>query len=308
VYGQSVTFTAAVTVSSPGAGTPTGTVTFKDGTTTLGTGTLNGSGIATFSTSTLSVASHSITAVYGGDTDDLGSTSSALSQVVNKDSTSTGLTSSVNPSTFGQSVTFTATVTASAPGSGTPTGTVTFKDGTSTLGTGTLSGGVATYTTSKLSVGTHSITAIYNGDTNFKTSTSPALTQTVNKKKAPAMAGGPTSSDLSPVALNQPALAPTIAVAGEDILALDAALAGWSSSHESATEQVSVPTSADSTLAQGGPQSTVRANQGSPRSMVIDAGSVDAVIGSSSISALLGTDVTGRPSKKGKLAAFIVSA
>src|SRR5207302_6439180 len=116
VFGQSVTFTATVTASAPGAGTPTGTVTFKDGATTLGTGTLS-SGTATFATSTLSVAAHSITAVYGGDTNFTGSTSSALTQTVNKPGTTTALSSSANPSAFGQSVTFTATVAVLAPGS-----------------------------------------------------------------------------------------------------------------------------------------------------------------------------------------------
>jgi len=56
-----------VTASAPGAGTPTGTATFKDGNTTLGTGNLNGSGVATFQTSSLAVGTHSITATYGGD-------------------------------------------------------------------------------------------------------------------------------------------------------------------------------------------------------------------------------------------------
>ncbi|HMF36072.1 MAG TPA: Ig-like domain repeat protein, partial [Isosphaeraceae bacterium] len=71
---QSVTFTATVSVNSPGAGTPTGTVTFKDGATVLGTGTLSG-GVATFTRSTpLSAGAHHITAVYGGDTNDLDST------------------------------------------------------------------------------------------------------------------------------------------------------------------------------------------------------------------------------------------
>jgi hypothetical protein len=92
--------------------------------------------------------------------------------------TSTSVISSSNPSTFGQSVTFTATVTAT---SGTPTGMVTFKDGTTTLGMGTLSGGKATFTTSTLPVGTHSITALYGGDVNFAGSTSPVLSQIVNK-------------------------------------------------------------------------------------------------------------------------------
>src|SRR5439155_97659 len=74
--------------------------------------------------------------------------------------TTTGLTSSVQPSVFGQPVTFTATMAAKSPGAGTPTGTVTFKDGSSTLGTGTLnSSGQAMFTTSTLAVGPHSITA-----------------------------------------------------------------------------------------------------------------------------------------------------
>src|SRR2546430_8399150 len=68
-----------------------------------------------------------------------------------------------------------------APVTGTPTGTVTFQDGASALGTGTLSGGTATFITSGLTAGTHSITAIYSGDANFAGSTSPALMQTVNK-------------------------------------------------------------------------------------------------------------------------------
>src|SRR5579863_9992825 len=129
--GQPVTLTATVTSN---AGTPTGTVTFKDGSTTLGTGTVGSGRQATFTTSTLSVGSHSITAVYGGDNNFSGSTSSALAQAVHA-STTTALSSSVNPSTFGQSVIFTATVTSNA---GTPPGSVAFKDGSTTLGTGTL--------------------------------------------------------------------------------------------------------------------------------------------------------------------------
>ena len=76
-----MTFTATVGVTSPGAGTPTGTVTFKDGTTILGTGTLSTAGgvtTATFTTAQLCRRTHSITAVYAGDTDDLTSTSAAL--------------------------------------------------------------------------------------------------------------------------------------------------------------------------------------------------------------------------------------
>jgi hypothetical protein len=189
VYGQSVTFTAKVAARSPGSGTPTGTVTFQEGSTVLGTGTLSG-GKATFTTAVLSVGADSITAVYGGDTDFTGSTSSALKQTVKQSSTVTTVSSSVNPSAAGQAVTFTAVVAARSPGAGTPTGTVTFKDGTTVLGTGTLdSSGQATCTTSGLTPGKHSITAVYGGDSNFLASTSTTLTQTVqasaNVPKAP---------------------------------------------------------------------------------------------------------------------------
>jgi hypothetical protein len=77
-------------------------------------------------------------------------------------------------------VTFTATVNALAPGAGTPSGTVTFKDGTTVLGTGALSSGQATFSTNALAVGSHSITAVYTADANFNGSTSAALVQKVN--------------------------------------------------------------------------------------------------------------------------------
>jgi hypothetical protein len=80
--------------------------------------------------------------------------------------TTTAVTSSSDPSVFGQTVTFTATVT--PQGSGSPTGTVTFHDGSTTLGTSSLSSGTATFTISTLAIGTHSITAVYSGDSNFQ--------------------------------------------------------------------------------------------------------------------------------------------
>jgi len=98
--------------------------------------------------------------------------------------TTTALASSVNPSVFGQSVTFTATVTGSSP-----TGTVTFKNGSNTLGTGFLNSGVATYSTSSLAVGNgNSITAEYGGDANNQASTSTSVSQVVN----PGVANTPT--------------------------------------------------------------------------------------------------------------------
>jgi len=95
-------------------------------------------------------------------------------------STTTTLMSSLNPSLTGQQVTFTATVTKSG-GPGTPTGTVTFFDGSTPLATVPVNGsGVATFSTSSLGVGAHSITATYNGDANFATSTSAPVVQNVS--------------------------------------------------------------------------------------------------------------------------------
>ena len=178
--GDAVTFTA--TVSSPaGSGTPTGTVTFRDGGTNIAGGTdiALASGNATLTTSSLTTGSHSITAVYSGESNRFPSTSPALNQVVVvKEASSTSLSSSLNPSTYGNAVTYTATVTSA---SGTPTGTVTFRDGSVVLGTGTLSTGSATFSTASLPAGTHSITAEYGGDGGYLTSTSSALSQVVGK-------------------------------------------------------------------------------------------------------------------------------
>ena len=174
-FGQSVTLTA--TVKPATTGTVTGTVTFKDGATTLGAATLSG-GKASIATATLTAGTHSITAVYDGGIDYATSTSAALSQVVDLATTTTTLTSTLNPSTQGSAVTFMAEV-AAATGS-TPTGTVTFKNGSTSIGTGTLnSAGVASLTTSTLTTGTHSITAVYGGSAEDLTSTSPALSQVV---------------------------------------------------------------------------------------------------------------------------------
>jgi thermitase len=170
--GQLVTFTATVSPS-----TATGTVTFKDGSTTLGTGTLS-SGRATFSTSSLVAGGHSITASYGGSTSYNASTSAILTETLNstsKTNTTTALGSSLNPSSSGQTVTFTATVSPS-----TATGTVTFFDGSTSLGSGTLSSGRATLSTASLTAVTHSITASYGGNTSYNGSGSAILLQTVN--------------------------------------------------------------------------------------------------------------------------------
>jgi RHS repeat-associated protein len=211
VFGQSVTFTATVSAVAPGSGTPTGTVEFKDGATSLGFVALV-SGSVTFSTFALSVGTHSITAVYGGDANfnATGTGSSAatpLSQTVNAAPTTTTLTSLPNPSKVGQSVTFTAAVSSSG---GAPTGMVTFFDGATApltmLGTGTLNAsGQATLATAALSAGIHTITAVYSGDAIFASSTasgSSALTQTVQLNSTPPLSFlGPPGTPTNPTGM-----------------------------------------------------------------------------------------------------------
>ena len=193
-FGQSVSFTAAVSSSS---GIPTGTVTFSDGGNTLGTGLLDGTAHATFSTASLSAGSHTISAAYSGDSSDSPSASSPLTQTVNQTASTTSLASSSNPSVVNQPVTFTATI--SPQFGGTATGTVTFNDGANVLGTAAVTGNVATFTIGSLSKGTHSITAVYGGDTNVAGSSASALSQLVN----PAPTTTAVTSSVNPSFANQ---------------------------------------------------------------------------------------------------------
>ncbi len=127
--GNSVTFTATV-APAYNAGPLTGSVTFYDGVNPLSTVAIS-SGQAQFSTSSLALGSHSITASYTGDTNYLPSTSAILTETINTTVTTTNLISSMPTSVYAQSVTFTASVTSA---SGTPTGTVSFTDGATSLG------------------------------------------------------------------------------------------------------------------------------------------------------------------------------
>ena len=181
VAGTSITFTASVAPAS-GTAVPTGSVTFADSGTTLGTGTLDATGKTSFSTIALAVGSHSITASYAGATTPTAfsnSASSAVSVTITAPpiiSTTTTVTSSAVNGTAvtGTSITFTAVVHP-ASGATSPTGTVTFSDGSITVGTGTLASGQATFTTSTLAVGTHTISAAYGGSSSFSSSSGNVL-------------------------------------------------------------------------------------------------------------------------------------
>ena len=119
-------------------------------------------------------------------------------------STTTMLVSSLNPSVLGDSVTFTATVSADAPGSNVPPGSVNFMDGAAVLGTRTLANGVATFTTTALGLGVHPITAVYTGftlgDYHYSGSTSNQVNQNVRASTTTSLAATPNPSNhLTPV-------------------------------------------------------------------------------------------------------------
>jgi hypothetical protein len=170
VYGQPVTFTATVSVVAPGAGSPTGTITFTDGTRTLGTVHIDSTTDekAQIQVSDLAVGQHAVVATYDGDGSFQGSTGS-VGQTVQRARTATVVTSSANPAQSGQAVAFTAQVSPVAPGAGDPTGTVTFTVNGVRLGNPvTVVDGTATSSTfASLSPGRYSIEATYSGDRNF---------------------------------------------------------------------------------------------------------------------------------------------
>jgi Bacterial Ig-like domain (group 3) len=170
--GQSVALTATLdpyTVGPPTTTTDGESVKFFSGSSYLGSGTLSG-GVAKITTITLTPGSDALQAAYPGD----GNYDPSSSSTVNVTVASILLTSSPNPSTYGQTVTFVATVPSGEQG------TVTFKDGGTTLGTMNLSGSTASFTSSTLTAGSHDVAATYNGDSSHAAATSPIVTQVVN--------------------------------------------------------------------------------------------------------------------------------
>ena len=186
VFGQTVRFVAQVANTSGTGPVPDGQVQFYDGTTQIGGDvTLDASGIATLSTSDLlpSTQAHAITAQYLGNDNFQASTSATQSQMVNKASTTTSLVASANPSVFGQNVTFTAFVTATAPGTGTPNGQAQlYVDGSAVGAPFTLTGGQGSITIAHFNnlIGDHTVQVNYLGSANYKGSDSVVDVQTVN--------------------------------------------------------------------------------------------------------------------------------
>lgn len=175
-YGQQVVFRASV---APAA---TGTVVFREGSTTLGTATVL-SGSATLAISTLASGSRWVTMDYSGDGSYL-SASSSVMQNVGKRNASLTVSSNPNPSTWGQAVTLSASILPADA-----TGSVQFKDGITAIGTATLVNGVAVLTIPALAVGSHVISAVYSGDASYLEATSPGIAHTVLKANPTVAAG-----------------------------------------------------------------------------------------------------------------------
>ena len=181
VFGQSITLTATINGQfgldkrkGGGAhpqdvsGSVTWSVNTGCGTTPV---TMGNPGAATCITSSLPAGTDTITATYSGDSNHSASTGT-LNQVVNQASTSAIVISSLNPSTYGQAVSFSANVAVLAPGAGNPSGTVQFVvDGGNFGSPVSLSGGSANSgSISTLTEGTHTVSAIYSGNSNFSAS------------------------------------------------------------------------------------------------------------------------------------------
>lgn len=162
-YGDAVTLAATVSGKSP-----SGQVTFKDGTTVIGNGTL-ADGQAVIVTASLAIGSHSVSAAYAGDANHTSSTGAISGLSIGKRASTTALDVSASTPTYGQRVTFTATVEGRSP-----TGQVSFKEGATTLGTVPVRGGQALFSTSALAVGNHMIAAVYSGDSKHTGSTTTA--------------------------------------------------------------------------------------------------------------------------------------
>jgi hypothetical protein len=193
-----------VTVSGAGGKypTPAGNITFEDNGTSIGSATLSG-GTASFSESNWSAGSHSLSAVYGGDNNYVTETASANANTA-ATATTTALAVSPNPPVSGSTTTLTATITYTLTNGVAPTGTMNFFEDGAQIGSGTVSAGVATFSSTTLSSTTaHSFDAIYVGDSNYLTSTSPAVasaatgtvatTTTLNVLPNPPVSGSTTT-------------------------------------------------------------------------------------------------------------------
>jgi len=162
---------------------------------TTGTGSSGGKFTLTFATSTIPASStpYTITYSYPGDGTFGPATNTSTTLTVSKIASTTKITSNTpNPTTTGVVVTIAFTVTGSK---GTPTGSVTVTASTHETCSGTLTAGAGSCTITFTSTGARTLIAAYVGDTNFTTSTSSSVSQTVNAT------GGTGGLTISPTSL-----------------------------------------------------------------------------------------------------------
>jgi autotransporter-associated beta strand protein len=183
VTGEPVTFTATTATAADDVAVPSGAVRFLIGGDQVQAATaVDEDGQVTFTTSSLPVGDTTVVAEYTSSTGYRDSDGDYL-QTVGVAGASTTLTVPDGPFVSGESVDLSAAVSATAPGGGTPAGDVEFYDGATLLGTESLDdSGVATWTTSDLAAGPHSLTAVYEGGNDHTTSTSVAVERTVVKR------------------------------------------------------------------------------------------------------------------------------
>jgi hypothetical protein len=128
----------------------------------------------------LGIGQHTLTATFSPtDTTNYTTSTATVTLTVIPATPLVSLASSVNPIFTSNLVTFTATLTVPATAPNVPTGAVSFYDGTTLLGSGTVTAGVATFATAAPASGTHPITAVYSGDSNYTAATSPVLSEII---------------------------------------------------------------------------------------------------------------------------------
>ncbi len=186
VFGQPVTFTATVVPTAPGGGTAnSGTVTFTiDGTAQTPVNVINGQ--ATLALSNLTVATHTVTATYNGSTSfSASAASAAFAQAVGKSSTTTALTATqFSSNTANPLINLLATITPAATGGVAPSGNVIFSIDTANQPAVAVANGTAALQTAGLTPGSHTFSAVYQGDTNYIGSTGGPTTVSIDKQSA----------------------------------------------------------------------------------------------------------------------------
>lgn len=187
---------AAVGIASGSTaqGPITGTVTFREGSTTYDSVALDDAQHAATDLRNLSVGTHVISMVYGGNAN-YAASSTTVTVTVNQTAASISLSDAAGTTLAGGAAVWTAGVSSNT---GIPTGTVIFRDGSTTLGSGSLDAhGVATFSTASLTVGSHTVTAVYGGDANYTSVTSAPVIHTVNRAVPTLTLTGPASNTVN---------------------------------------------------------------------------------------------------------------